>query len=82
MPDQQLKLPPHLTRPPAGAAPADGAAATAGNRPPRTATEPLPPERASDMVSVTTPLGTLTCPPGRLKLNLLQGGMPRLPGHG
>lgn len=66
MAQHRLALPPHL-RPKADAAPT-----------PQPLPDPVPaPKRATDMVQVTTPLGTVTCPPGRLKLNLLHGGMPK-----
>ena len=70
MAPSNLKLPPHLRvvepRP---------------ETPGQPALEPVVAAR-QDQVTITTPLGSVTCPPGRLRLNLLQGGMPKLPGAG
>lgn len=93
MADFGLKLPPHLVAQAKAEAEAkanrDAAeAAEAASQPDEdrsrsvlaepdpTLTPPM--RRTRDQVTVTTPLGSVTCPPGRLKLNLLDGGMPSL----
>ncbi len=70
MSGSQLRLPPHLRKqsspPEAGPKPGAGKdAETPGSR------------TASDLVKFTTPLGSVTCPPGRIKLNWFDGGMPK-----
>ena len=70
MSGSQLKLPPHLRQ--QSAPPETGPAEGKGRR----GATPGP-QTASDMVKFTTPLGSVTCPPGRIKLNWYDGGMPK-----
>ena len=83
MTESNLKLPPHLRQPtePARvpeAEPTEQVKVAAD--PVFDHAQPLP-VLGEDTVTVTTPLGSVTCPPGRLKLNLLHGGMPKRGDH-
>ncbi len=78
-----IKLPPHLrqpTEPSRTPDPDPEPAAVQEAVPVFDPSTPLP-VFDPDAVTVTTPLGSVTCPPGRLKLNLLHGGMPKRGGQ-
>lgn len=74
-----LKLPPHLLE---AAKQAEAQAERRAERQADALEQPLladsnrPDARIPRPTTVETPLGSVTCPPGRLKLNLLHGGMP------